>query len=118
METELKVRKSKLIERKFLYQFLPISLEKISNTKKFVYKDKELKSAYIVDLIHNLLLKYYFKKENVFNLSAIILKEKYGYLYNYYINFLIDEELLILIKKHSSGKNARVYKMNDKIINQ
>lgn len=118
METELKVRKNKLTERKFLYQFLPISLEKISNTKKFIYKDKELKSAYVVDLIHNLLLKYYFKKENVFNLSAVILKEKYGYLYNYYINFLIDEELLILLKKHSSGKNARVYKMNDKIINQ
>lgn len=104
--------------KKHSFQFLPILLEEVSKSKTIKYKNNNLKSAYLIDIIHNLLLRYYFKKENSFNLSSLILKEKYGHRYNYYINYLTENNLLILIKNHLKGKNSRIYKLNDDIITQ
>jgi hypothetical protein len=108
--------RKKLEEKKHSLQFLPISLEAISKNKKFMYKNKLLKTSYIIDISHNLILKYYFKKENKFNLMSTILKEKYGHLYNYYIDFLVENEILILLTNYMAGKNARIYKINDTVL--
>ena len=67
----------KLLNKKFSMQFLPECLLNVSLQKKIVYRDQSIKTSYIIDIVHNLLLKYYFKKENIFNLSSVILKEKY-----------------------------------------
>lgn len=96
-------------------QFLPISLEEFSKQKNFIYKDHKLKTAYVIDIIHNLILKYYFKKENRFNLMSNILKEKYGYLYKYYIDYLVENKILFLISDYLVGKNSRVYSINESI---
>ena len=85
--------------RKKSLQFLPECLMDISKEKNFLYKDQKLKSAYVIDIIHNLLLKYYFKKENSFSLSSLILKDKYGYLYNYYMDFLKEKQIIKLMAK-------------------
>ena len=53
--------KSKLKDKKFSIQFLPESLKKESLCKKIEYKQHNLKVSYLVDIAHNLLLKYYFK---------------------------------------------------------
>ena len=108
--------KKNLEGKKHSLQFLPISLEKISKQKNFIYKSKKLKSSYLIDIIHNLILKYYFKKDNKFNLMSSILKEKYGYLYNYYMNFLIENGILVLLSKHQKGKSARVYAISEYIL--
>jgi hypothetical protein len=97
-------------------QFLPEPLEEISKTTDFSFKGKKLKTSYLIDIIHNLILKYYFKKENYFNLSSIILKEKYGQLYNYYIEFLVLEDIIILSKNHQKGKNSRIYRLTNYVI--
>lgn len=107
----------KLKDKKFSMQFLPEALYDVSCRKKIIHKEQTLKCSYIIDIVHNLLLKYYFKKDNTFNLSSLVLKEKYGHLYNYYISFLVEKEILILIKKHNKGKNARIYKLNKSVIN-
>ncbi len=101
--------KKNLELKKCSLQFLPASLESISKDKNFFYKDKKLKSSYLIDIVHNLILKYYFKKENRFNLMASILKEKYGHLYNYYIDFLVEKGVIVLISKHQKGKSSRIY---------
>ena len=44
------------------------------------------------------------------------LKEKYGYLYNYYMDFLTENKILILLAKHQKGKSARVYAINEYIL--
>jgi hypothetical protein len=108
---------SKLQDKKYSIQFLPDCLLNLSSNKKFIHRQRNLKTSYVIDLVHNLILKYYFKKDNIFNLSSIVLKEKYGHLYNYYVDYLVDSNLLILIKKHNKGKNARIYKLSDKVIN-
>jgi hypothetical protein len=97
-------------------QFLPESLVELSKSTHFQYKETKLKTAYIIDIVHNLLLKYYFKKENSFTLSSVILKDKYGYLYNYYINFLKDSDILRLQKNYLKGSNSRIYALNDNIL--
>ena len=97
-------------------QFLPECLLELSQSKNFFYKEQKLKSDYIIDIIHNLFLKYYFKKENSFTLSAIILKDKYGYLYNYYINYLKDIGVIRLQKNYLKGSNSRIYSLNEDVL--
>jgi hypothetical protein len=103
-------------DKKSSLQFLPECLLDISKNKNFIYKGKKLKSSYIVDIVHNTLLKYYFKKENSFTLSALILKDKYGHLYNYYIDYLKDCKILVLKKNYLKGKNCRIYSLNESIL--
>lgn len=106
------------IQREFIYQFLPIRLENISKSKFIQFKGKNLKSSYIIDIIHNLILKYYFKKENKFPLSSLILKEKYGYIYNYYIEFLVENKILNLDRNYLKGSNSRIYSINNIILKE
>lgn len=97
-------------------QFLPDCLNSISKQKTLEFKGKKIKTTYLIDITHNLLLKYYFKKENKFNLSSIVLKDKYGHQYNYYIEYLILYGIIKMVKNYKSGKNARIYKLNDSVI--
>lgn len=115
-ELKFNIRK-KVEHKKHSIQFLPQQLKEESQQTFITYKNQRLKSAYLIDIIHNLILKYYFKKENSFNLSSLILKEKYGHIYNYYIDYLIEKNILKLVKKHLKGKNTRVYKLNNSVIN-
>lgn len=103
-------------DRKITLQFLPEKLIELSKSKNFIYKNQKLKSAYIIDIVHNLLLKYYFKKENLFILSSLILKDKYGYLYNYYIEYLKENNLIILKKNYLKGSNSRIYSLNEEVL--
>ena len=112
---EVSIR-SQLKDKKNSLQFLPISLEEISKSKIFIFKEKKLKTSYLIDIVHNLILKYYFKKENRFSIMSTILKEKYGHLYNYYINHLLQNNTIELVKNYKAGENARVYKLNDSIL--
>ena len=80
--------------KKFSLQFLPDQLEHLTKSKYFSYKEHKLKSDYAIDIVHNLLLKYYFKEENYFSLSSLILKEKYGNKYNHYINYLEENKII------------------------
>jgi hypothetical protein len=109
--------KKKLQDKTYSIQFLPEQLIEESNQPKIDFKNQKLKNTYLVDITHNLLLKYYFKKDNQFHLSSIVLKEKYGYLYNYYIDYLVSKDILKLVRNHQKGKNARVYKLNESVIN-
>ena len=113
---EKKSATKKLSDKKYSTQFLPECLIEISKISHIYYKDEKLKSSYLIDIVHNLILKYYFKKENSFNLSSLILKDKYGYLYNYYIGYLVDNQILKLVKNHSKGKNSRIYKLDDSVL--
>lgn len=110
--------KDKLKDKKYSLQFLPKSIEVLTKDHYVFHNGKKIKTAYIVDIVHNLLLRYYFKKENLFNLSSIILKDKYGYLYNYYMEYLVFHKVIYITKEYMQGKNARVYKLHQNIIDE
>ncbi len=108
--------RSKLEDKKNSLQFLPHCLEESSKLNTFTYKGQKLKMSYVVDIVHNLILKYYFKRDNKFNLSSVILKEKYGYLYNYYINYLVDQKIILMLFNYKAGTRSRVYALNESIL--
>lgn len=108
--------RSKVQGKKTSLQFLPNMLENISSLKKIRYKERNLKVAYLLDITHNLILKYYFNRINLYNLSSIILKKKYGEDYNHYIEYLIDNKIIFLVSNYCVGKKSKTYMLNEKII--
>lgn len=109
---------SKRVEDKtFTLQFLPECLYHIENIKTINYKETKLKTDYLIDIVHSLVLKYYFKKENRFAINATVLKDKYGYLYNYYINYLVDNNIIALMTQYQTGVTSRIYSLHDDIFN-
>jgi hypothetical protein len=109
---------SKRVEDKtFTLQFLPECLYHIENIKTINYKETKLKTDYLIDIVHSLVLKYYFKKENRFAINATVLKDKYGYLYNYYISYLVDNNIISLMTQYQTGVTSRIYSLDDNIFN-
>lgn len=107
---------AKLNKKTFLLQYLPSALEYLESDKYINYKSEKLKTSYLIDIIHNMVLKYYFKKENKFVINATILKDKYGYLYNYYINYLIEVKIIKMVSNYKKGVSSRKYSLNGNII--
>jgi hypothetical protein len=105
----------KLSKKTFLLQYQPRCLDSVVNSKYILYKDKKLKTSYLFDIVNNLILKYYFRGENRYTLNATILKDKYGYLYNYYIDYLVYSNILNLICNYKKGVSSRVYALNNTI---
>lgn len=116
MLMDLSYHKKNLIDnlknKKTLLQFLPHCLFEISEKKIIQFRDSKIKSSYLIDIVHTLMLKYYFKQENKFVINAQVLKEKYGYQYKLYIDWLIENEIIILKKNYKAGVSSRIYGLN------
>jgi len=116
MLMDLSYHKTNLIDnlknKKTLLQFLPHCLFEISKKKIIQFRDSKIKSSYLIDLVHTLMLKYYFKQENKFVINAQVLKEKYGYQYKLYIDWLIENQIIILKKNYKAGVSSRIYGLN------
>jgi hypothetical protein len=111
LEEHKDVINQKIKNKNFLLQFLPTSLNHLKNRKVIHYKGKKLKSNYLIDVVHTMLLKYYFKKENRFTLNSEILKKRYGQNYNYYIKYLLEIGTISLVFNYHKGNNSRIYKL-------
>lgn len=105
----------KISNKKYLLQFLPDCFDNIKDKKFIFYKNKKLKTSYLIDIVNGLILKYYFKKENRYVLNATILKDRYGHFYNIYMEYLIDHNILKMINNYKKGVSSRVYSLNSKI---
>jgi hypothetical protein len=109
---------SKLNKKNKSLQFLPNCLESISDKKTIIYNCQKIKPSYFIDIVHNLLLKYYFKKENKFTLNAMVLKDKYGYLYKHYIDYLVEKNIIKMICNYKKGYTSRIYSLNPAIFKE
>lgn len=110
-----KLISSKIRDKKNSLQFLPTDLYHLRDVKTINYKDTTLKTAYIIDIVHNLILKYFFKKDNSFVLNSIILKKKYGHLYNLYMSYLIEGGYIKMDRNYKAGVTSRTYSLNPRI---
>lgn len=123
IETELKFRKkisisslkNKLENKKSLLQFKPKCLESLVGKTLIEYKSDKIKTAYLFDIINGLILKYYFKKENKFAINATVLKDRYGFKYKLYIDWLIENDIIRLMFNYKVGYTSRVYSLNPDI---
>jgi hypothetical protein len=102
-------------KKDYLIQFIPDRFEYLTKIKKITYKDKNLKSDYIINLIHELMIKYFFTDDInslKINLWSLILRKKYGMNYSYYVNYLIDEGFMYLVSDYFVSKKSKTYKLN------
>lgn len=101
-----------MIDSKHLVQFLPKEFEYLTKTDKIVCNDTKLKTCYIINLMNELIVKYYFTNEIYFNLYSLILRRKYTHLYHKYLDYVVSTKFLSLVSKHYTGKKACTYKLN------
>jgi len=108
---------------KYLYQFIPDKFNYLTKTKTVEHKGINLKTAYLINIIHELILKFYFSNKKYidyedtmedvkFNLWSIILRRKYGAHYNIYIDYLVDNEFITMVSNYYASKKAKTYKIN------
>ena len=102
----------------YLLHFISKDFQYLTQQKTFQYKGVNLKSSYLISIIHELLIKYYFSinTEIKFNLSSLILRKKYGEHYNYYIEYLCDNGFMSLVSKYYVGKKTNSYKLETKCV--
>jgi len=99
----------------YLYQFIPSRFYYLTKSKKILYKDKNLKTDYLINLIHEFMIKFFFS-ENLsslkINLWSLILRKKYGMHYNYYIDYLIEKDFIKLVSNYYVAKKSKTYQIN------
>ena len=101
-----------------LLQFISKDFQFLTQQAKIPYKGINLKCSYLIHIIHELLIKYYFSNnmDIKFNLSSTILRKKYGEYYNYYISYLCDNGFMSLVSKYYVGKKTNSYKLDSKYL--
>jgi len=107
---------------KYIYQFIPIEFEYLTKTKKIEHKEHNLKTAYLINIIHEIVLKYYFSNkkyidfDNIndirFNLWSVILRNKYGMHYSKYIEYLLEKGFMEMVSNYYATKKAKTYRLN------
>lgn len=96
-------------------QFIPESLnDKLKETPE--WNGNVLKKDYLVDIMHNLIMKYNLFDNKSFELSSTILREKYGTHYNYYIEWLKQNGYIEKLSDYYVGKKARTYGFSEKML--
>lgn len=102
----------------YLLQFISKDFQYLTQQSKITYNGINLKCSYLINIIHELLVKYYFSNhtEIKFNLSSTILRKKYGEFYNYYIEYLCENNFMSLVSKYYVGKKTNSYKIDSKYV--
>jgi len=102
----------------YLLQFVSKDFQYLTQQVKIPYKGINLKCNYLINIIHELLIKYYFSNntELKFNLSSTILRKRYGEHYNYYIEYLCNNGFMSLVSKYYVGKKTNTYKLDSKYV--
>lgn len=97
----------------YIYQFVPRDFQYLTQQTKIRYEGKNLKTSYLINIIHEFLVKYYCSNysEIKFNISSTILRKKYGEFYNYYMRYLVESNFISLTSKYYVGKKTNTYKI-------
>jgi hypothetical protein len=104
--------KLNISEKTEILQFVPNQLEYLTKTKKIEYKDKNIKTAYLIDIIHKFITRRFFTNKTEINLSSEILRKCYGTFYNYYISYLIDNKIVDKKSNYFAGLKCNTYSLN------
>lgn len=102
----------------YLYLYIPRDFLYLKDTKKILYKNKILKTDYLMKIINDLIIKIIYNDipDNKVNLWSLILKENYGIYYNFYIDYLIENNFMKLFSNYYTLKKSKTYIINDDYI--
>jgi hypothetical protein len=104
--------KNRVDKKKYILSYLPSNLKNlIGDKKKILYKGRNLKTAYLIDIVHSLIQKHLQSGKNSFNLLSTISKEKYGPYYNFYYNYLLENRIIKLTSDYWVGNKSKTYSL-------
>lgn len=102
--------KNKSKTKNYILSYLPKNLsDLIGNNKKIQYDGKNLKTPYLIDIVHVLIKKHYYSEKSIFNMDSRILRENYGTHYNFYMNFLTENKIIKMTSNYYVGKKSKTY---------
>lgn len=96
--------------------FIPISYKHLVADKYTYHKGFGLKSAYIAHMLNELISKYFLTGDYTFTIWSKILQEMYGKHYARYMEYLIDNDIIVLMSNKQVGKTSRKYRLNIRYI--
>jgi len=99
-------------DKTFFWQFIPREFEHLTKVKTIEYKEYKLKTDYIINIMHELILRYLTTNEESHNLWSSILRRKYGKTYNIYIEYLTYIKFMKLTSNYYAGRKSKTYKLN------
>jgi hypothetical protein len=106
--------KTKILEKKWILEFVPLDLIYLTQQKKIEFKGKKLKTEYLIHFINYMICKYYHREKKEVRLWSEVLRKWYGTYYNFYIEYLIENEILIKTRNYCSGLMANEFTLNEK----
>ena len=65
-------------QKDYIYQFIPRNYEYLTKQKKIKFVGKNLKTDYLINIMDEMILKYFFTNDVKFNLWSEILRKKYA----------------------------------------
>jgi len=81
-----------------------------------MFNGSKLKTDYIINIMHEFILRYDTEEVADQNISSVIMRNKYGKLYNVYLEYLLSVKFLYMVSNYYVKKKTRTYKLNvDKI---
>jgi hypothetical protein len=110
------IEKLEVLEKKSILQFVPKELEYLTKTKKIEHKGKNIKTSYMIDIIHKFITRRFFTNRESINLSSEILRKIYGTSYNYVISYLTDNDILIKKSNYCVGVKCNTYSLGEKYL--
>jgi hypothetical protein len=99
-----------------MQQFLPERSLELSKKKKINHKGESLRVAYLIDIMHNMILRYFFERVNKFAMSSRVLRDKYGCKANYYMDYLESSGYIKMVANYSVGNNCKIYQIDNAIL--
>lgn len=110
--------KKRIKEKKWILEFVPLDLVHLTQQKKVIWKNKNLKTEYIIHFINYMICKYYHTDKKEVKLSSEVLRKWYGTFYNYYLDFLMEHDILSKTKNYFVGLKCNTYTLNERYYNK
>lgn len=111
METDF-LSSKKISKKEWVLEFLPKDLIYLTEVKKIHWNGKNLKTDYLINIIHFMLSKYFFSNKEEICLSSEVLRKWYGTHYNYYLEFLTDHNIIVKTGNYFVGTKCNSFKLN------
>ena len=109
------------LKNETLLQLIPRDFQYLTQQKKLQYQTNtqqgiiHLKTEYLIDIISHFMKKYFYncKQELNFGMHSLLLKQKYGEHYNFYMDWLLSQKFLFMVSNYYSGVKTKTYQINN-----
>jgi len=106
----------KLESKEYFLHFVPEKINHLTEVKKIKYKGENLKTSYLIDIVHGMFMKYHQKNQNSCYLNSLVLKDRYGHKYNYYIDYLKQMKVISKVGNYLVGTKSNRYELCPDVI--